>query len=83
MRVGRNAVKLSDEVGVKQASAPLGIPYDTPARYGAIQSMSGTGRCYDSARMESFFATLKKEKISFRLGRCRWPRSGALSSATL
>lgn len=24
--------------------------------------MSGTGRCYDNARMESFFATLKKEK---------------------
>ena len=29
------------------------------ARYGAVQSMSGTGRCYDNARMESFFATLK------------------------
>lgn len=32
------------------------------ARHSAIQSMSGTGRCYDNARMESFFATLKKEK---------------------
>jgi len=30
---------------------------------GAIQSMSSTGRCYDNARMESFFATLKKEKL--------------------
>ena len=30
---------------------------------GAIQSMSGTGRCYDNARMESFMATLKKEKL--------------------
>jgi transposase InsO family protein len=30
---------------------------------GAIQSMSGTGRCYDNARMESFIATLKKEKL--------------------
>lgn len=29
----------------------------------AIQSMSSTGRCFDNARMESFFATLKKEKI--------------------
>ena len=29
----------------------------------AVQSMSGTGKCYDNARMESFFATLKKEKI--------------------
>ena len=33
------------------------------ARYDAIQSMSGTGCCYDNARMESFFATLKKEKL--------------------
>jgi transposase InsO family protein len=33
------------------------------ARYDAIQSMSSTGRCYDNARMESFFATLKKEKL--------------------
>lgn len=27
------------------------------------QFTSGTGRCYDNARMESFFATLKKEKL--------------------
>ena len=33
------------------------------AKYDAIQSMSGTGRCCDNARMESFFATLKKEKL--------------------
>ena len=33
------------------------------AQYGAVQSMSGTGRCYDNARMESFFATQKKEKL--------------------
>lgn len=33
------------------------------ARYSAIQSMSGTGKCFDNARMESFFATLKKEKL--------------------
>lgn len=32
-------------------------------RNSAIQSMSGVGRCYDNARMESFFATLKKEKL--------------------
>lgn len=32
-------------------------------RRGAVQSMSATGRCYDNARMESFFATLKKEKL--------------------
>lgn len=28
-----------------------------------VQNMSDTGRCYDNARMESFFATLKKEKL--------------------
>ena len=28
-----------------------------------IQSLSGAGHCFDNARMESFFATLKKEKI--------------------
>ena len=31
--------------------------------YRAIQSMSDVGSCYDNARMESFFATLKKEKL--------------------
>ena len=36
---------------------------DVLARYGAVQSMSKTGKCYDNARMESFFATLKKESI--------------------
>lgn len=42
------------------------------AQYGAIQSMSGTGRCYDNARMESFFATLKKEKL-YRIGTEHFP----------
>jgi putative transposase len=32
---------------------------------GAIQSMSGKGNCYDNARMESFFATLKKECVYY------------------
>lgn len=32
-------------------------------RHKLLQSMSGAGRCYDNARMESFFATLKKEKL--------------------
>lgn len=30
---------------------------------GITQSLSGTAHCYDNARMESFFATLKKEKL--------------------
>ncbi|HZK19450.1 MAG TPA: hypothetical protein VFC68_01855 [Treponemataceae bacterium] len=29
----------------------------------AIQSMSGADKYYDNARMESWFTTLKKEKI--------------------
>ena len=28
-----------------------------------VQSLSGTGHCFDNSRMESFWATLKKEKI--------------------
>ncbi len=44
------------------------------ARHEAIQSMSGTGRCYDNARMESFFATLKKEKL-YRLRTERYTMS--------
>ena len=36
---------------------------NTLSSYDAVQSMSSTGRCYDNARMESFFATLKKEKL--------------------
>ena len=35
----------------------------TLAAAGMIQSLSGAGHCFDNARMESFFATLKKEKI--------------------
>lgn len=35
----------------------------TLSGYGMIQSLSSTGKCYDNARMESFFATLKKEKL--------------------
>ena len=124
------ALKLSDELGVKKAAAQFGLPYYTLADWrnnrkhaepepelsevelkirnrelerenaelrvaneilkllqgvilhsnrgsqytseafreelrtlGMIQSLSGTGHCFDNARMESFFATLKKEKI--------------------
>lgn len=39
---------------------------------GIKQSMSGTGKCYDNARMESFFATLKKEKL-YRIPTHRLP----------
>ena len=42
------------------------------AQNDAVQSMSGTGRCYDNARMEIFFATLKKEKL-YRIRTERMP----------
>lgn len=32
-------------------------------KVGIKQSVSGIGRCYDNTRMESFFVTLKKEKL--------------------
>ena len=35
----------------------------TIGRFHAVQSMSDVAKCYDNARMESWFATLKKEKI--------------------
>lgn len=35
-------------------------------RYGAIQSMSGAGNCYDNAPMESFFKTLKHELVDWK-----------------
>jgi putative transposase len=36
---------------------------ETIGVFHAIQSMSDVAKCYDNARMESWFATLKKEKI--------------------
>lgn len=42
-------------------------------RCGLVQSLSGAGHCFDNARMESFFATLKKEKL-YRIPTCRMTR---------
>ncbi|MEM9865414.1 MAG: IS3 family transposase [Myxococcota bacterium] len=46
-----------------------GSPYTSGAyqrlleKHGAVPSMSGVGNCYDNAVAESFFATLKKERL--------------------
>ena len=45
---------------------------DRLKEFGIKQSMSGTGKCYDNARMESFFATLKKEML-YRIPAHRLP----------
>ena len=41
---------------------------------GILQSLSGVNRCYDNARMESFFATLKKELL-YRIPTYKMKRS--------
>ena len=43
------------------------------SRYGMVQSLRGTGRCFDNARMENFFAKLKKEKI-YQIAAYKLPR---------
>ena len=45
---------------------------ETLAANGLVQSLSGVAHCYDNARMESFFATLKKELI-YRIPAYRMP----------
>lgn len=42
------------------------------ADYQMIQSMSGTGNCYDNAVTESFFSTLKKERVYRCYYKTRW-----------
>ena len=43
------------------------------ARCGLVQRLRGVGYCFDNARMESFFATLKKEKI-YQIAAYKLPR---------
>ena len=45
---------------------------------GVVQSLSGAGHCFDNARMESFFATLKKEKL-YRIPTYRMARKDVQS----
>lgn len=59
-KTGATGMILHSDRGSQYTS---GIFRETLKKHGAVQSMSGTGKCYDNARMESFFATLKKEKL--------------------
>ena len=36
------------------------------AKYGIVQSMSRKGDCWDNAVVESFFGTLKQERVQWR-----------------
>ena len=44
-----------------------------------IQSLSGAGHCFDNARMESFFATLKKEKL-YRIATYKMTKEEVISA---
>lgn len=46
---------------------------------GMIQSLSGAGHCFDNARMESFFATLKKEKL-YRIATYKMTKEEVISA---
>ena len=60
-RCGRRRRVLRRPVETKQyASGPY---REVLGRHGIRQSMSRKGDCYDSAPMESFFATLKTELV--------------------
>ncbi|WP_273039384.1 IS3 family transposase [Tepidanaerobacter syntrophicus] len=37
--------------------------HQTPSKAGVTQNLSGVDHCYDNARTEGFFATLKKELL--------------------
>ena len=51
---------LHSDRGSQYTSAAFRVELE---KMGIVQSLSGTGRCYGNARIESFFATLKKEKL--------------------
>jgi putative transposase len=70
----RNAVLHSDR-GSQYTSFEF---KETLRKRGIIQSLSGAGHCFDNARMESFFATLKKEKL-YRIPAYRMTRKDVKS----
>jgi transposase InsO family protein len=53
---------------------------DALAAIGAVQSMSGTGNAYDNAPMESFFASLKGERLDHEHYRTRAEARAAVFS---
>lgn len=60
LRKPKSGVIVHSDSGSQYTSAAYRLAL---GKHHAIQSMSDVGKCYDNARMESFFATLKKEKL--------------------
>jgi transposase InsO family protein len=62
-------LKYGKQIGGAMIHSDRGSQYTSEAfreelaSMGLVQSLSGVNHCYDNARMESFFATLKKEKL--------------------
>jgi Transposase and inactivated derivatives len=55
-----NGVIIHSDAGSQYTSGPY---KELLGKFHAVQSMSDVAKCYDNSRMESWFATLKKEKI--------------------
>ena len=63
-RTPRGITKATTEIQDRENLIKRDFSAEKPLqKIGLRQSLSGTGHCFDNARMESFFATLKKEKI--------------------
>lgn len=60
LRKPKSGVIVHSDAGSQYTSEAYKL---TLGKHHAVQSMSDVGKCYDNARMESFFATLKKEKL--------------------
>lgn len=60
MRKPKSGVIIHSDAGSQYTSEAFKLAV---GKHHAVQSMSDVGKCYDNARMESFFATLKKEKL--------------------
>ena len=60
MRKLKSGVIIHSDAGSQYTSEAFRLAIE---KHHTVQSMSDVGKCCDNARMESFFATLKKEKL--------------------
>ncbi|MCI1210030.1 MAG: hypothetical protein LKF96_11360 [Treponema sp.] len=62
-----NGIIIHSDAGRQYTSGPY---KELLGKFHAVQSMSDVAKCYDNSRMESWFATLKKEKL-YKKQHCR------------